>query len=51
VCGDIYVCSSPPDNVRIEEWVTIVRVWGYVAGVVRGHCEVAGHQMFGLRSE
>jgi len=19
VCGDIYVCSSPPDNVRIEE--------------------------------
>jgi hypothetical protein len=26
VCGDIYVCSSPPDNVRIEEWVTIVRM-------------------------
>jgi hypothetical protein len=41
VCGDIYVCASPPENVRIEEWVTIVRMGGYVAGVPNGSCQAA----------
>jgi hypothetical protein len=51
VCGDIYVCSGPPENVRIEEWVTIVRMWGYVAGVPKGGCQAADPQIFGFSNE
>jgi hypothetical protein len=36
VCGDIYVCTNPPEDVQFEEWVTTVRMQGYVAGGTQG---------------